>query len=157
MKIYKKSILVILTMLTIWTTSGCSFDNKHKQNVSEDKDEIEKIYTLSEETVKDESNKMEVTFELIKGTITMCYITAKEESDIVINFESNIEEGDLKVVLIGADDEIIDILEGTSKDSKTIAVKEGESRIDIIAEATKGKVDINIEADKNIKIKKVGK
>ena len=51
------------------------------------------------------------------------------------------------------DDEIIDIFEGTSKDSKTIAVKEGESRIDIIGAATNGKVDINIEADKNIEIK----
>lgn len=156
MKIYKKPILVILTMLTIWIISGCSFGNNHKQSITQNKDEIGKKHTLSEETVEDESNNMEVTFGIIKGPFTLYYITAKEESDIVINFESNIEKGDFKVVLVGADDEIIDIFEGTSKDSKTIAVKAGESRIDIIGEGINGKVDINIEADKDIKIKKEG-
>lgn len=152
MKIYKKSIFVILTMITIWT-SGCSLGNNHEQNIPQNKGKIGKIDTLSEETVEDESNNMKVSFGIIKGPFTLYYITAKEESDIVINFESDIEKGDFKVVLVGADDEIIDIFEGTSKDSKTIAVKEGESRIDIIGEATNGKVDINIEAGKNIEIK----
>ncbi|MBU5440087.1 hypothetical protein KQI42_19010 [Tissierella sp. MSJ-40] len=93
------------------------------------KDEIGKINTLSEETVEDENNNMKVTFGIMKGPFTLYYITAKEESDIVINFESNIEKGDFKVVFVGEYDEITDIFEDTTKDSKTIVVKEGESKV----------------------------
>ncbi|WP_406242370.1 hypothetical protein ACF3M2_19030 [Tissierella carlieri] len=156
MEYYKKLKLITLVILIVVTISGCDFANDYQKGIFDDDIEIIKTddsFIYLEKLGKDADNKKIIEFKYFTGMDTIYYITANEDSEITINFESNINKGDFKVVLISPDYEIITILYGNDEVGKTISVKKGESRIKIIGKEASGKVGMNIKADENVEIK----
>lgn len=78
------------------------------------------------------------------GMETIWEISSKNDSTINIEFDSKIESGKFKVVLIDPNDNVIKILEQSQEGRSKFDIKKGNSRIKVIGSDCKGKLKINI-------------
>lgn len=101
----------------------------------------------------DSNKEMSMKFGSFSGTDTIWSFDVKKDTEVTFNYESNIDDGEFKVVLINPNKEIENILEGTVKDKNTIKVSKGEYRIKFVGKKAKGKINISIEDNKYIDIK----
>lgn len=82
------------------------------------------------------------------GMDTIWEISSKKDSTINIEFDSKIESGKFKVVLIDENNNVIKILEQSQEGSSKFNIKKGNSRIKIIGSDCKGELKMNITANK---------
>lgn len=156
MKNYNKIILGILLLLTVVTSVGCNSISAYQNSIFNDESKIVKqadSYTYVKrlgQTIDKESN---IKFNSFTGMDTIFNITVDESSDVIINFDSTVDKGDFKVVLISPDDEITNILTGTNQGNETITLKKGKSRVKLIGKKASGEIKINIDSKDGVKVK----
>ncbi|MDI9216471.1 MULTISPECIES: hypothetical protein [Clostridium] len=85
------------------------------------------------------------------GMDTIWQVISNHDAEIHIKYNSNIESGKFKVVLIDSDNNITNILEQSQLGDSTYSVKKGINRIKIVGSRTTGnlKMDISIRKDEN--------
>lgn len=157
MKNSNRALLIILVMATIVTIIGCSPVVDYQNSISND-DKIVKdsdSHTYLVRHGKSKGNETDIKFTSFSGTDTIFKITSDTETAIVFNFESIVDKGDFKVVLITPEDEIVEIVNGEQGGSETIQLKEGKSRVKLVGRKAKGQIKMNIEAGEDIKIKAI--
>lgn len=158
MKSYNKLVLGILVMLAIMINAGCSSVVSHQDSIFGNDSKI--IAEGDSHTYKSRLGNItdkgtEIKFNSFSGSDTIYRIISDGESDAIFNFSSISDKGDFKVVLITADDEIINIVNGTGEGSESISIEDGTSRVKLIGKKAKGEIKLKIESGENVDIKVV--
>lgn len=147
MKRHNKVFFVFLILIII-TITGCNSVTNYQNSVFDDEDKIvedKDSYTYKKRIGKTVENEIDLKFSSFTGIETINRIKVNEEKEIIFTFQSTIDDGDFKVVLITPEDEIINILEGTSEGTESITLKKGISKIKLVGKKAKGEVKINIQ------------
>lgn len=140
----------------LYSRMNC-IDNKQSKVYNNDKEIVNTVdtytYKVCDGDLNNSGNRKKLTFKYFVGMDTIGEVLTQKEDKIKINFNSNIEKGDFKAVLITPDNKIINIVEGSNKGSKTILLKKGKSRIKLVGRKASGSINIYTESSSNNKIK----
>lgn len=143
-------ILVFLIIL-----GGCSNISSYQKEIYDDDSKISKqgdSYSFALRSGSTNGNETEIKFITFNGMETLFNIDSKEEGTINLDYNSEINSGLFKLVLINPDDEIINIFEGSQNGSTTVNIKNGKSRLKIVGNDAKGEIKLLIKENGNIKI-----
>lgn len=148
-----------LTLL-ISIVCGCGLSNQDKnmndkENLYDDNDKIaqeDNNYTYLTCASNRKDNDIEIKYSGFSGADTIYRIEAKEDTEITFNYDSTVDKGKFKVVLINPKNEVETILGGTSKDSKTIKLTKGNYSFKNIGANAEGKIEISIIVNSNVEI-----
>lgn len=100
------------------------------------------------------NDKIDIKYSGFYGTDTIWILESKEESEITFNYDSKVNSGDFKAVLINPQKEVKNILEGTEEGSKTIKLAKGKYKFKLVGRNAEGKINISIDENKNVEISK---
>lgn len=109
-------------------------------------------YVTSESTIK--NNEIQMKYSSFSGIDTICSLKAKEDTEVTFNYDSTVNNGKFKVVLINPKNEVETILEGTEQRSKTIKLTKGKYRFRNVGVNADGKIRISISSNSGVKITK---
>lgn len=147
MKKYSRLILFILIIIVSMTIVGCN-STDYQSSIFDDENEIVKktnSYTYRSKKGTAEDDKINLEFASFTGKDTVYKIRVDKESKVTFHFDSKIDKGDFKVVVVTPHDKIINVLNGTERGSKEIILEEGTNRIKFLGRRAKGKIDIDIK------------
>jgi len=89
------------------------------------------------------NNKSKLEFNL-SGMETLWEITTAEETVIDIEFTSDIERGNLKLVIISPDNVVQTIFEQSGSGTESISLEPGQSRIKIVGKSATGTIEFKL-------------
>lgn len=159
LKLKVKVLLEMCLILLLCIFSGCTLDTgkvdiyNNNEKIARDGDS----YSYVGRSESGSKNDITVKYGKFSGAETVWNIESVGESEIIIKYDSNVESGDFKGVLINSEKNVEDILEGTEAGEKTIKLTEGKYRFKFVGNKAKGKIEISIETeeDEQVKIRKV--
>lgn len=159
MKFKIKILLGICLMLLLCTFSGCTLDTG-KADIYDNNEKIAKdgdSYSYVGRNESGSKNEITVKYGKFSGSDTIWNIESEGQSEITIKYDSKVESGDFKGVLISPEKKVEDILVGTETGERTIKLTEGKYRFKFVGNKAKGKIEISIktEEDEQVKIRKV--
>lgn len=83
------------------------------------------------------------------GMDTIWHVISNEDTEINLMYNSNIESGKFKVVLIDPYNNVTNVLEQSESSGSTHNIKKGVSRIKIVGSETKGNLEMIISINEN--------
>lgn len=134
-------------------TNQDSNTNNNKVNMYSNNDKIiqeddDYMYIIFDN--KKINNEIEIKYSGFSGIDTIYFLEAKEDTEITMNYDSTVEKGKFKLVLINPDNEIETILEGTDQSSKTIKLTKGKYRLRNVGANTVGNIKFSISNNTNV-------
>lgn len=155
----KRLIISIMFLLTLIFFSGCEATN-YQKSIYNDNSKIAKVADtatvgryISNSLKKDTQN---IKFGFFYGVKTFFILDSDEENTVKVNFESKIDGGKFKVVLVTPDKKVVDIFAQSKKGSATLKIPKGKSRIKIVGNNAKGKLTLTVKSDGDVNIEKPG-
>lgn len=109
-------------------------------------------YVTCESTIK--NNEIEIKYSDFSGIDTICSLEVKEDTEVTFYYDSTVNNGKFKVVLINPKSEVETILEGTEQSGKTIKLTKGKYRFKNVGVNADGKIRISISSSSDVKITK---
>lgn len=142
---------IILSVLVFMVLLFGFFNIKNRVGVMQeavyhDNEKIASIvdsYTYRNRQGKSINKKTKLSFKLT-GMETLWAIKSDSYSTIEIEYLSNINSGDLKLVLISPEDEVFKIFEGSGNNRIKLPVKEWTNRIKIVGLEASGDISFEI-------------
>ena len=138
---------------------GCGLSNKDKNNSQENmynnnnkivQEDNNYTYMTCKSTRK--NNEIEIKYSGFSGIDTIYILEAKEDTEITFNYDSTVDKGKFKAVLINHKNEVETILEGSEESSKTIKLAKGQYSFRNVGANADGKTTISISSNSNVKI-----
>jgi hypothetical protein len=138
---------------------GCRLNNQERNtnnnqaNIYNNNDKIaqeESNYTYITFGSDRKNNEMEIKYSGFSGIDTICFIEAKEDAEITINYDSTVKKGNFKAVLINPQSEIETIVEGSGQSSKTIKLAKGKYGFRNVGANADGKIKFSISNNTNV-------
>jgi len=83
---------------------------------------------------------------------TIWKLETSQDTSVNIEYTSEISSGKFKVVLINPDDEVINILEQSTSGNRDVNLINGKSRIKIVGNNARGKLQLSISSNKDVKL-----
>ena len=152
----KKQVVILLVVLLI--ISGIFFQkifsNTSYTDIYENDDRIISVadsYSYRNRIGENKNKRTELSFKLT-GMETLWAIKSDYDTNILIEYASQIEKGKLKLVLIHPDDTIKTIFKGSGENIVNIPVKKGTNRIKIVGKNATGKIDFEIQTSEEIRV-----
>lgn len=96
-----------------------------------------------ENTAKD---RFGLKFSGFYGCDTIWLINAAQPGQIRVDYDSNIENGRFKVILVSPEHEVAIIAEASKKGSAPLKLKQGEYRLKIVGDNARGTIKASIKA-----------
>ncbi|NLI61301.1 MAG: hypothetical protein GX375_07730 [Clostridiales bacterium] len=162
MRTYSKLMLGILLTLAIMIVSGCSSVTLYQNSIFDDEKKIAKdadsylyVSRVGSKIEEGKENENHVKFIGFTGMDTIYKINSQGENDLLFTFESTIEDGAFKVVLVSPDDKILNIVDDTKEGNQTVKITEGVSRVKLVGKKAKGEISIKIDWTEGVDIKRV--
>ena len=161
MKIKNKFLLGFYLIFLIGIMCGCGFSNQNKnmnsnkENMYNNHDKIvqeDNNYTYVTSGSTRENNEIEIKYSGFSGIDTICFLEAKEDTEITFNYDSTVDNGKFKAVLIDPNNEAENILEGTEQSNKTIKLTKGKYDLKNVGANADGKIKIYINSNSDVKI-----
>jgi hypothetical protein len=160
LKLINKFLLCIGLLFLVGTISVFSFADE-KNDIYKDDNKIVQQgdnYTFENKIgARISSNEIDIKYSGFSGTNTIWLLEVKEDGELSLNFDSTVDNGEFKMVLINSQKEIESILEGTEQGNKAIKLTKGKYVIKIVGRNAAGKIMVSINKNQNIKITKVDK
>lgn len=155
----KNKFLCLSLILLMVFINGCNTSynrNAVYNNIYNDNDKIaqlseDHIYTTAS-TTKDSDKDLSLKYSGFLGVDAIWSINSKEDGEITLDYDSKVDSGDFKVVLVNPKKEIENILVGTDNGSKTLKLSNGESMLKIVGNNANGNVKLTISQSKNAEI-----
>jgi len=146
-------------MLLLCTFSGCTL-NTGKSDIYNNNEKIARdgdSYSYVGRNESGSKNDINVKYGKFSGSETIWNIESEGECEIAIKYDSKVESGDFKGVLINPEKQVEDILLGTEEGEKTIKLTEGKYRFKFVGNKAKGEIKISIDTgeEEYVKIRKV--
>lgn len=157
LKLRNKVLLGICLLFLIGTFTGCGTGNE-KGDIYNDNDRISRdgdSYSYTGRSQSSSNNQITVKYGKFSGADTIWIVESKGDCEITFDYDSQVESGDFKGVLITPEKQVETVLEGTEDGEKTIKLAEGEYRFKFVGSKAKGKIKISIEESKNVKVRQV--
>ncbi len=162
LNIRNKFVLSICVVFLISTINGCRVNDNKKDIYSntyndnkiiaqESENHTHTTYNIS----NDSDNNIEFQYGGFSGVDTIWILKSKDDDEIIIDYNSKVNSGDFKAVLVNPEKEVETILEGTDQGKKTIKLTKGEYRFKFVGNNANGKVKLSITQNKKIEIKRV--
>lgn len=152
----KKTIVLLLVVLLI--ISGIIFQmlfsSSSYDDIYENNDKIISVadsYSYRNRIGKSENKRTELSFKLT-GMETLWAIKSDYDTDVLVEYSSQIEKGKLKLVLIHPDHSIETIFEGSGENTVNVPVKTGTNRLKIVGKNATGKIDFKIQTSEEIRV-----
>jgi hypothetical protein len=150
LKLRNKVILCICILCLIgiiFSYSACDerkniYNNNNK--ILQDWDSYKYNSRICTSNSRDETN---IKYSGFSGDDTIYILESKEDGEVTFNFDSIVNSGDFKAVLINPQKEMENIFEGTESGNKTIKLVKGKYRFKIVGRNAKG--EISISTNKN--------
>ncbi|AQR91717.1 hypothetical protein CLOBY_33850 [Clostridium saccharobutylicum] len=159
MNMKNKLVLGICIVFLLSTISGCGVSDNKKDIYSSMYTDNEKIAQKSENhthTTYNISNNSDDDIEFqyggFSGVDTIWILKSKDDEEITLDYDSKVNSGDFKAVLVNPEKEVQDILEGADQGNKTIKLAKGEYRFKLVGNNANGKVKLSIAQNKNVEI-----
>ncbi|AGX44467.1 hypothetical protein CLSA_c35060 [Clostridium saccharobutylicum DSM 13864] len=132
-------------------------ENSNKNNMYNNNDKIvqednNNTYVNCKSNIK--NNEIEMKYSGFSGIDTICFLEVKEDTEITFDYDSTVNNGKFKAVLINPKNEVETILEGTEQSSKTIKLIKGEYRFRNVGANADGKIRISGSSNSDVKITK---
>lgn len=160
MNIKNKLALGICVVFLISTINGCGVSNSKKNIYSSMYNDNERIAQESENhthTTYNISNNSDDNIEFqyggFSGVDTIWILKSKDDEEITLDYDSKVNSGDFKAVLVNPEKEVQNILEGADQGNKKIKLTKGEYRFKLVGNDANGKVKLSIAQNKNVEIK----
>lgn len=155
----KNMLLGIFIIFLISFIEGCNMSynrNTVYGNIYNDNDKISQIsenhiYTTAS-TTKDSDRNLSLKYSGFLGVDAIWSINSKEDGEITLDYDSKVNSGDFKVVLVYPNKDIENILVGADSGSKTIKLSKGEYVLKIVGNNANGNVKLTIIQSKNAEI-----
>ncbi|WP_315116822.1 hypothetical protein [uncultured Clostridium sp.] len=158
MKLKNRFLLCISLLFLIVLISGCEARREEK-DIYDDNDEIVQqwdSFSYRKRTDKEDSNdKIDFKYSGFYGTDTIWHLESEEDGEITFKYNSTVNNGDFKAVLISPKEEIKNILIGNEEDEKTIKLEKGKYIFKVVGRNAKGKAEISIDKSQNVDITKI--
>lgn len=161
LNIKNKFSLGFCLIFLIGIMCGCGLPNQDKNT----NNNHENMYNNNDKIVQEDNNynyitfgntgknnEIEIQYSGFSGIDTICFLESKEDTEITFNYDSTVDNGKFKVVLINPKNEVESILEGTEKNSKTIKLSKGKYSFRNVGANSDGKIRISISSNSNVKI-----
>lgn len=160
----KKFFLGLSLIFLISIMYGCGIsinqdkhDSSNKVNMYNNNDKIvhednNYTYLMCNRSIND--NEIEMKYNDFSGVDSMCFLEVKEDTEITLNYDSTVDNGKFKVVLINPKNELETILEGTEQSSKTIKLTKGKYRFRNVGANAEGEVRISFNSNSDVKMTK---
>ncbi|EHI98989.1 hypothetical protein CDLVIII_2333 [Clostridium sp. DL-VIII] len=158
MNIKNKFVYFSLISLIIFI-SGCNMNYNRAtvySDIYNDNDKIAKtskdhIYTTSSITKNSDQN-LSLKYSGFLGVDAIWNINSKDDGEITLDYDSNVNSGDFKVVLVNPNKEIENILVGTDHGSKTLKLSNGKYVLKLVGNNANGNIKLTISQSKNAEI-----
>lgn len=123
--------------------AGCGIDKDKKSIYDDDKRIAQEgdsysFFQRSEEEKKE--NHLKLHYSRFYGVQTLWAFESPKECEINLNYESQVDKGEFKVVLITPEDEVIKIAEQKSKGIFKVVVPKGKYSVKIVGNNAKGEI-----------------
>lgn len=146
---YKRGIAYCLSVvLAAVVFAGCSADPKQKAVYGDSEVIVQSgdSLTYSERIGEVIEQDAELAFTGFYGSDTLWSIESAADGKLGIGFEQNITKGKFKVVLITPEDDMVVVAEGSTEGTVELPLAKGTSRIKIVGNKGKGKVNLHLTA-----------
>lgn len=150
----RRSFLIIL-FSCLFIFSGCSSVSREQKSMYNDNSLITKegdTYNFTNRVGEIDDSKIEIKYGKFYGSQTIWIIEVEKQGEIEFDFNSKVNSGKFKGVLISPENEIINIFENDNEGSYKVQVSEGKYRFKIIGNDARGKVEVELELDNDMKI-----
>lgn len=158
MKLRNKFLLCACLLLLIVTISSCGV-SQNKKNIYNNNDKIvQEGDSFSYRTridTEDSNDKIDVKYSSFSGTETIWALESKEDGEIIFKYNSTVNSGDFKAVLINPKKEIEIILIGNQQGDKVVKLAKGKYIFKIVGRNAKGEIKISSNKNQNVKITKI--
>ncbi|MEQ8197891.1 MAG: hypothetical protein ABRQ27_07795 [Clostridiaceae bacterium] len=158
MKLKSKFLLCTSLLFLVVIINGCEV-SQDKRNIYDDNDRIAQqgdSFSYSTRTDTEDSNdKIDVKYSGFYGTDTIWNFDSKEDGEITIKYDSVVNSGDFKAVLINTKNEVNNILTKNQQGEKTIKLSQGKYIFKIVGRNAKGEIKVSINKSQNVEITKV--
>lgn len=165
MKVKNKVFVGISIVFLISIVNGCGVivknekhDNSKKIEEYNDNSKIEQNredYTFIDRSRSmNSNNKIDCKYSGFSGIWTIWILNVKEDSDVTINYDSKVNSGDCKLVLVKPETDIQNIVEGTGQGNKSTRLTKGEYRIKSVGKNAEGEINLSINENENIETTK---
>lgn len=153
---YKKyRLLVCLGLLVLLSiTNGCSV-NEEAKKVYDDDSIIAKesdTYSLGPYSSTRTNNRFDLNYSRFNGSYTLFYLESEESAEVRIDYDSKVDSGNFKAVLIDPDKELQNLLSGNENGSIILSLEKGTSRFKIVGKDANGEINISIDTDQDVAI-----
>ena len=151
----KRRIAVCFMVIVLLLGLMCGCDLSKQESVYTDYSKIggdSDSFSYSYCNGGTENTELSMTFEGFSGYDTLWIIDAKEKGTLTVDFESKIDSGKFKVVLVTPNREVKNLFEQSQKDSVTIDIEKGRYRIKIVGHKSKGEVTGAIKTNGDMEI-----
>jgi hypothetical protein len=161
LNIRNKFLLGFCLIFLIGTMCGCGFsnqdvnDNSNKVNMYNDNDKIvqeDNNYTYTNCKINRNNDKIDIKYGSFSGIDTICFLEAREDTEITFDYDSTVDKGKFKAVLVNPKNEVETIVEGTDQSSKTIKLTKGQYRLKNVGANAAGKIKISFSSNSDVKI-----
>lgn len=153
MNMYKIFIVLSLSLFLLGV-GGCNVSD-YQKSIYSDNSKIAKeadSYTFNNRIGSTNKNETNIEFSAFTGMETIWIIEVKEEGSVSVNYESKIENGDFKTVLISPNGVLTNIFEQSKSGTSTLNLQKGKNRIKIVGNDAKGEVTLLIKIDEDMQI-----
>ena len=127
-----------------------------RKNIYNNNDKIvqdgDSYTNISRTCTGNSKDEIDIKYSGFYGDDTIFILESKEDGEVTFNFDSTVNSGDFKAVLINPKKEIENILEGTEQGNKTIKLAKGKYRFKIVGRNAKGEINISINKNNNVVI-----
>ena len=160
----KRVIIIFIVLIMVFSLVSCN-DNKDYKRLYNDNKGIAAdgdTYSFFNRVGVTEDKTLELKYSKFYGSETIWIIDVEEQGDIKIDFDSSIDNGMFKAVMITPLDEVVNIFEHKKEekdkqDSSTISGKTGRYRLKIIGDNANGELKMQIVLSDKMKILKSSK
>ena len=141
----KLSTIVILCFFALVFLRGCTYVNK--KAVYDDSVKIARAgdtYTYGSRIGGVTTEKLDITYTGFMGMETIWSIEVVNEGDIVLQYDSRVDKGRFKGVLIAENGDVSEVFEGAGKGESIL--KTGKYRFKIVGDSASGHIVIDVIA-----------
>lgn len=160
MRLMNKKLLIVILIFSVFLISTF-WNNNLDFNFSKSNNIIHSKIFSNDEIIKEDLNRYsywnkegicnehegKIKFDFT-GVDTLWEIKCTKSESLNISYNSDIKNGDFKVVLITNNKRLIPILEGTKGGTKDLTLEKGINKIKIVGKKAKGSLEIKFNSNK---------
>jgi len=153
----RKIVLVGFCLLLAAVMLGCAA-GQDKQKIFDDNEAIVQdgdSYTFVDRTGSTNSDEsVALAYTGFSGVQTIWTMEASTASEVEFEFDSTVDKGEFKVVLVTPDQKVVTLLTGTQQGATTQALVQGKYDVKLVGRNADGKFTLSLKPELNVSLSK---